>query len=490
MPESVALEKHRILNATQGWRDARDIISAAVEQGWRYRTAGSSHLRLIPPDPEGTPVGISGTPSDVHYRRQIIRLMRRSGFIWPWPPVPASEDPTAPVPEVWEPVPLCSVAEVSNGGRVRKTIGHKPIEPDSRNRIVLTGDDGIVHSFLVPVLVRALFDHPPLPHVVPVPEPSPENQEVTMTPPDTERWEPVLIEGIVEGYEVNPLAQVRAPKSTKFKNRTILTPNMVAGRLAVNLRTTAGKYVRHWLDEIVLEAFQIRPSAQHLPRHIDGSAENCTLENLTWETLPVAEVTETTPEQPAAPAPTGGIQELELTVATHNILARVGIRTISELVALSERELWRLPRMGSRAIDEIKAKLAQRQLSLAEATDEEPTAAPKARVEVEGVPHLQTGVEQVAQATEPEAEVESEPQVEVEPEPVASPIPQPQEVAVSVDSLSEVVVHRIYVNPATGLQVQVDDQGHVHPPEGELTLDQMVALGAIAKVISDERARS
>lgn len=169
------------LRITRGQRDAKDIIDAAIAQGWRTRRAGS-HLRLIPPN--GVPVGVSGTPSDVNYRRQMVRQMRKSGFIWPWPPQGApngngtdckegEEMPTigelvgAGVMEVWRPIDHCSVAEISNGGRCRKISNGKIIEPDANGMITLTDDQGRVRQKSSRALVRIHFGHPPIPHVIP-----------------------------------------------------------------------------------------------------------------------------------------------------------------------------------------------------------------------------------------------------------------------------------------------------------------------------------
>lgn len=72
---------------TKGYREARDIIAAAEEQGWTYRpptSRSNSHGALVPSN-GGPPVGVASTPSDVNFRHQIVRQLRKGGFIWPPP---------------------------------------------------------------------------------------------------------------------------------------------------------------------------------------------------------------------------------------------------------------------------------------------------------------------------------------------------------------------------------------------------------------------
>lgn len=297
----------------RGQRECRDIIDAAVEQGWRTKPAASGHTRLIPPG-GGTPVGVSNTPSDVHFRHQIIRLMRRSGFVWPWPPEeksPSSEP--AAVPEIWLPIPHCSVAEVSNGGHLRRHSDHKPFYPGENGLFSLTDDEGRVRTFSLRAVVRGQFGHSPIKHVVPQKPKKPEgttHQEEIMTtkthpareyyavpessngqgshyPPALrdKRWEPVLIEGITEGYEVNEDSDILAPKNDKFRERKLLSPSRRStGRMWVNLRGTDGVYRQYPVDEIVLEAFTVRPGPGVLPEHKDGDGTNCAVSNLQWKT--------------------------------------------------------------------------------------------------------------------------------------------------------------------------------------------------------------
>ncbi|HEU5121975.1 MAG TPA: DNA-directed RNA polymerase subunit alpha C-terminal domain-containing protein, partial [Candidatus Saccharimonadales bacterium] len=75
----------------------------------------------------------------------------------------------------------------------------------------------------------------------------------------------------------------------------------------------------------------------------------------------------------AAPAPgqsTGSdddelntpIEELDLTARTANALINNDIRTVRDLVTLSEQDLRELKGFGSKALDEVKDKLAELEL--------------------------------------------------------------------------------------------------------------------------------
>lgn len=528
--------KTTVFDAQRGWREARDIIDAALAQGWKWRRAGNSHLRLIPPNKDGVPVGVSGTPSDVHYRYTIIRQMRRSGFIWPWPPEPPRKEGGS-VTEVWEPVLECSVAEVSNGGRVRKTIGHKPIEPDHKKIIVLTDDKGNVRTFSVPLLVRATFGHPPLSNVVPAPKVIEEadmvasavEEETPVDVPVTERWEPVLIEGVVEGYEVNAFGRILPPKNTKFKERKPLVPSMSGGKLVAQLKkANQTGYRRVPVDEIVMEAFEARPSAHHYPKHCDGNQQNCALDNLVWAEHDktksdaikdhearlkehVDKVVDAAPpitdEQRdrisaimnvgATRKPASGLllADLGLTNRTFNALKRRGIITVEALLVYTERDLWGMGLSG-KGVDEVNEKLRDRSLSLRSAVEDEALPGPmvieQVRPEPEPVPPLpEVVVEEPPVAPEPLVEdepVEEEPVV-VAVEPVVEPTPTPEKPKGKVypmGKLTEVVVSRVYSNPVTGLSISVDADGQVVLPEGKLTAGQLTALSHLIMAITED----
>lgn len=64
----------------------RDIEKAARDQGWETGRTKKGHLRYVPPDPELPIVIGAGTPSDHRSLRNFVAQLRRSGFVWPWPP--------------------------------------------------------------------------------------------------------------------------------------------------------------------------------------------------------------------------------------------------------------------------------------------------------------------------------------------------------------------------------------------------------------------
>ena len=58
------------------------------------------------------------------------------------------------------------------------------------------------------------------------------------------------------------------------------------------------------------------------------------------------------------------IEDLDLTVRSHNCLKREGIHTVGELVNRSEADLMDIRNFGSKSIDEVKAKLVSMGMSL------------------------------------------------------------------------------------------------------------------------------
>ena len=74
-------------------------------------------------------------------------------------------------------------------------------------------------------------------------------------------------------------------------------------------------------------------------------------------------------EEPEPPQPGGEmanilIEELELGVRSYNCLKRVGIETVGDLVAKSDRDLAAIPNFGRKSIDEIRAALGAHGLRL------------------------------------------------------------------------------------------------------------------------------
>lgn len=58
------------------------------------------------------------------------------------------------------------------------------------------------------------------------------------------------------------------------------------------------------------------------------------------------------------------VEDLNLTVRSYNCLKREGIHTVGELVGRSEQDLMDIRNFGQKSIDEVKAKLAEMDLSL------------------------------------------------------------------------------------------------------------------------------
>ena len=60
------------------------------------------------------------------------------------------------------------------------------------------------------------------------------------------------------------------------------------------------------------------------------------------------------------------IEDLELSVRSYNCLKRAGINTVAELVQKSEEDMMKVRNLGRKSLDEVKKKLAELGLSLAE----------------------------------------------------------------------------------------------------------------------------
>jgi DNA-directed RNA polymerase subunit alpha len=58
------------------------------------------------------------------------------------------------------------------------------------------------------------------------------------------------------------------------------------------------------------------------------------------------------------------VDELDLSVRSYNCLKRAGITKISELLQKTEEEIMNMRNLGKKSVDEIKEKLAERNLSL------------------------------------------------------------------------------------------------------------------------------
>jgi hypothetical protein len=63
-----------------------ELKRAAQEQGWQTGTTRRGHQRWVPPDPKKPIVVGAGTPGDHRSMKNFLAQLRKSGFIWPWPP--------------------------------------------------------------------------------------------------------------------------------------------------------------------------------------------------------------------------------------------------------------------------------------------------------------------------------------------------------------------------------------------------------------------
>ena len=69
------------------------------------------------------------------------------------------------------------------------------------------------------------------------------------------------------------------------------------------------------------------------------------------------------------------VTDFDMTVRTRNALRKMAIRTLGDLLRISEAELRSYKNLGEASIEEIKAMLAQRGLRLGQATEQQNTAA-------------------------------------------------------------------------------------------------------------------
>jgi hypothetical protein len=72
--------------------DEKDLRKAAREQGWEIGQTSKGHTRWVPPDKTKPIVVGSGTPGDQRAIKNLLAQLRRSGFIWPWPPSKARDE--------------------------------------------------------------------------------------------------------------------------------------------------------------------------------------------------------------------------------------------------------------------------------------------------------------------------------------------------------------------------------------------------------------
>lgn len=66
--------------------EMKAIRKALAAQGWRIEPRKGGHDMAYPPDRSKPGVALPGTPSGPRWHKNLIAQLRRSGFVWPWPP--------------------------------------------------------------------------------------------------------------------------------------------------------------------------------------------------------------------------------------------------------------------------------------------------------------------------------------------------------------------------------------------------------------------
>lgn len=69
----------KLVNATP--KDSRELLAAALDQGFKIRRSGSDHITLLPPVPNVPIVRLSTSPSDRRTVRNVKRDLIASGFV-------------------------------------------------------------------------------------------------------------------------------------------------------------------------------------------------------------------------------------------------------------------------------------------------------------------------------------------------------------------------------------------------------------------------
>ena len=96
-------------------------------------------------------------------------------------------------------------------------------------------------------------------------------------------------------------------------------------------------------------------SSAALPEYLQKAVRCANADNVSEHNSPFAET-------PALNTP---LEDLELSVRSYNCLMRADIKTVSDLLAISEPELMKIRNMGKTSVKEIKDKLCSIGLSLA-----------------------------------------------------------------------------------------------------------------------------
>lgn len=238
-----------------------EIEKAAVQQEWVVERTGRQHRRLVPPDKTQEIVVTSGTPSDQRAVKNFLSKMKRSGFVWPWPPLnyerPGRHD--------WR---------NDQNGHLTVTLGDV-ISDEVRDACLgvvkakmneETGKGSVVTSVVKEVGPEQLNGVGPPPAI---------------TDADGVLWAKAVIPdrfNVIDGYSVSVKGDCRSPKGLLL--RTAVNGNQVY----VSMMRENGKSVSIRVDRLVLWTFAGEPGFNELdePVHSDKNPRNVALTNLRW----------------------------------------------------------------------------------------------------------------------------------------------------------------------------------------------------------------
>lgn len=291
--------------SVDGVRECKDIITAALDQGWTfnpYSMSKNGHAYLVPPS--GVPVGISSTPSDRNFRHQIIRLMRRSGFVWPperrLKPTNQAKRTTMAAQaqhEEWRTVHGMSRYQLSNTGRCLE--GKTEISPGPGGLLALFDDEGRLREQYVRTMVRQHFGYGPIKVNPLIDEFFNQEEEVTTVEKEVdvttqtktdEEWRAVDDPAWEKGWSLSSLGRLKRPNDTivtATPGATAKKHLIVAYRKAGATGTTTTR-----LDKLVLTVFGAPGPAGAHPVYLDDDVNNCSFENLDWSDSKLAPVPE------------------------------------------------------------------------------------------------------------------------------------------------------------------------------------------------------
>lgn len=75
-------------------KDFRPLFRALKEQAWTCEETSGGHFKLYPPDKSKEMVRMATTSHCYRAIKNVIRDLKASGFIWPWPPEAQKEKET------------------------------------------------------------------------------------------------------------------------------------------------------------------------------------------------------------------------------------------------------------------------------------------------------------------------------------------------------------------------------------------------------------